>query len=88
MKVLIKKLSEEEIKALSIKSWPIWTKQKSKFDWFYDSQEQCLFLEGRVIVHTDNDKYEINKGDFAIFPKGLKCVWEVLEPVKKHYNFD
>jgi hypothetical protein len=27
------------------------------------------------------------KGDFVTFPKGLSCIWDIKEPVKKHYNF-
>ncbi len=30
---------------------------------------------------------EFGKGDFVTFPKGLSCVWDIKEPVKKHYNF-
>lgn len=88
MEVTIKKLSDDEINKLGIKKWPIWTKEVSEFDWFYDSQEQCLFIEGIVIVKTENGDYNIGKGDFVTFPKGLKCTWKVIEPVKKHYNFE
>ncbi len=31
---------------------------------------------------------KIKKGDYVTFPKGLSCVWDVKEPVKKHYNFE
>lgn len=87
MKVKIEKLSENEIAEKGIRNWPIWTKEASEFDWYYDSQEQCLFLEGKVIVKTNEGDCEINKGDFVTFPQGLECVWKVLEPVKKHYRF-
>ncbi len=30
---------------------------------------------------------EIEKGDFVTFPEGLGCVWDIKEPVKKHFNF-
>ncbi|NLO19938.1 MAG: cupin domain-containing protein [Ignavibacteria bacterium] len=88
MKIEVKKLSEEEITQMGIRTWAIWTKEISKFDWFYDSKEMCLFLEGKVIVEANNTKIEIKKGDFVTFPKGLSCVWNVLEPVKKHYLFE
>lgn len=87
MKITIQQLNEEQIRNLGIRNWPIWTKEPSVFDWYYDEQEQCLFLEGKVRVKTDTETVEINKGDFVTFPKGLKCVWEVIEPVRKHYNF-
>ncbi|MEW6011916.1 MAG: cupin domain-containing protein [Elusimicrobiales bacterium] len=88
MEVEIKKLSPKEIEELKIKTWPIWTKEKSEFDWYYDSKEMCYFLEGEVVVETENKNYEIKKGDFVVFPKGLKCKWIVKQNVKKHYKFE
>lgn len=87
MKIEVQKLSDTEIESRGIREWPIWTKEKSTFDWYYDEREQCLFLEGDVIVKTGDGEVRIGKGDFVTFPQGLKCVWEVKEPVRKHYNF-
>ncbi len=87
MKIQIQKLNEEQIDNMGIRNWPIWTKESSIFDWYYDEQEQCFFLEGRVRVKTETETVEIAKGDFVTFPKGLKCVWEIIEPVRKHYRF-
>ena len=88
MEILIEKLSQEEILKRGIKSWPIWTKEISIFDWTYDSREQCLFLEGEVTVKYPGGATDIKKGDFVTFPKGLSCTWNVKKPVKKHYQFD
>lgn len=85
--VIIEKLSNDEITKRGIKSWPIWTKEISKFDWFYDSEEECLILEGEVDVTTPEGVYTVKAGDFVTFKKGLKCVWIVKNPIKKHYNF-
>ncbi len=90
MSVIIEKLSDTEIRDRGIRSWAIWEKEVSKFPWFYDSQEQCLFLEGEITV-TDSDtgkRYEIKKGDFVTFPAEMACTWEVRKPVKKHFRFD
>jgi len=83
--VIIKKIGEKELK--DIQKWPIWTCEVKEFDWEYDSEEHCYILEGRVIVKADGKDYEIKKGDYVIFKKGLKCVWDVKENIKKHYNF-
>jgi len=88
MKIEIKKLTEEEIQKQGIRNWPIWTKEVSTFEWYYETKEKCLFLEGKVKVKTDFEEIEFGKGDFVTFPKGLKCVWNVIEPVRKHYYFD
>ena len=88
MKIEIQKLKDDELNKRNIKSWPIWKKEVSRFDWYYDKIEECYLLEGSVIVETeDGDKVEFGKGDFVTFPKGLSCIWDIKEPVKKHYNF-
>lgn len=86
-KVIIEKLSEKEIADRKIKTWPIWTKEVSRFDWYYDSDEECLILEGEVIVETGEESISIKADDFVTFKKGLKCVWNVKKPIRKHYNF-
>ena len=88
MKIKIEKLTEDVIQQMGIRKWPIWTKEQSTFDWYYDTQEQCLFLEGKVKVVSDYEEVEFGKGDFVTFPQGLKCIWNVIEPVRKHYRFD
>ena len=81
--------TEVELKKLGVKSWGIWEKEKSIFDWSYSDTETCYILEGEVEV-TDNstgEKIEFKKGDLVQFPKGLECVWNVKRPVRKHYTF-
>jgi len=88
MKIEIKKPEREEMEKEGIMSWPIWEKEVSRFDWHYDSIEECYLLEGKVVVETeDGEKVEFGKGDFVTFPKGLSCIWDIKEPVKKHYTF-
>jgi len=87
-KIEIKKPDKSELDSLNVENWPIWEKEKSEFDWFYDSTEECFVLEGKVTVKTeDGNEVEFGKGDFVTFPKGLKCIWKVIEPIRKHYNF-
>jgi len=88
MKPVVEKLSADELRGWGVFAWPVWTKEISSFDWSYDISEQCYFLEGKVLLQTDEGKYEFGKGDFVTFPKGMKCVWNVQIPVKKHYRFD
>jgi len=89
MKVEVKKPSEHELETTDIKTWPIWEKEESVFDWHYDEKEICYFLEGDVEIETpDGKKVKIKKGDLAIFPKGLSCKWRINKKVRKHYNFE
>jgi uncharacterized protein len=87
-KVIIEKLSKEDIEKKGINNWPIWTKEVSRFDWFYDSTEHCQILEGEVIIESDEGNFTVKAGDYATFKKGLKCVWDVKKPIRKHYKFE
>jgi hypothetical protein len=87
LKVLVEKPTSEKLEALGALSWPIWTKEISTFDWFYDEKEICYFLEGEVIVKTPNGEVAFGKGDLVMFPQGLKCVWNIKKAVRKHYKF-
>jgi len=79
-----KKLLEE----MGVFHWPIWTKEESKFPWFYDEQEICYFLEGEVVVTPEGGlPVEMGKGDLVTFPKGMSCTWKIKKAVKKHYSF-
>ncbi|MBC8214483.1 MAG: cupin domain-containing protein [Candidatus Marinimicrobia bacterium] len=87
MRIIKQILSEDEIKSQDIYNWPIWTCDISEFDWEYDDRESCLIIEGEVEVTTDIEVVKFGVGDFIIFPKGLKCRWKVIQPIRKHYNF-
>lgn len=88
MEVKVEKINEDELTKKNVFSWPIWQKEVSDFEWYYDSSEQFYVLEGKVEVDTDDgQKIVFGKGDFVTFPKGVKCTWHVKEPIRKHYNF-
>ena len=80
----VEKPTEEKLRSLGVFSWPIWTKKVSKFDWHYDEQEICYFLEGEVIVSAKNETVSFGKGDLVIFPQGMDCSWHVKKAVRKH----
>ena len=87
LRILVEKPTSEKLKALHVLSWPIWTKEVSSFDWSYEEQEICYFLEGEVTVKTPDGDISFGKGDLVIFPQGLQCVWNIKKPVRKHYQF-
>ncbi len=87
LSIEIKQLSEEEIVKKGIRNWNVWEKEISEFEWYYDSNEECLLLEGEVKIITDHGKYYIKAGDYVAFQAGLKCRWIVKKPVKKYYRF-
>ena len=76
------------VEADGIFSWPIWEKEVSIFPWTYDANETCYFLEGDVIVTPDGgEPVQMGKGDRVTFPAGMSCIWEIRQPVRKHYSF-
>jgi hypothetical protein len=82
-------LSEQELKAAGVRDWPIWEKEVSTFPWTYDAREICYVLEGEVIVSPENgNAVTIRAGDYAEFPAGMSCTWQVLSPVRKHFTFE
>jgi uncharacterized cupin superfamily protein len=86
--ITVEKPSEEKLQKLNVRSWPIWEKEVSEFTWEYDETETCYILEGDVIVTPDNgNPVKFGKGDFVVFPEGLKCTWKVKSPVRKHFKF-
>jgi len=87
MNIKIDRLTDEEVSNKGVLSWPIWTCEASEFDWEYDQQESCLLLEGEVEVKSDIETVKFCGGDFVVFPRGLKCRWRVIKPVRKHYTF-
>ena len=82
---IVKKPTTAEAQAMQTK--PIWSCGVSEFDWYYDSEETCLLIEGEVVVEYDGGSVSFGEGDYVVFPQGLACVWKVTQPVKKHYVF-
>ena len=86
--VTIEKPEQEKLNRMGVFSWPIWEKEASSFDWYYDQTEVCYLLTGKVVVKTkDGKEIKFGAGDLVTFPKGLSCIWDIKEPVRKHYNF-
>ncbi len=66
--------------------WPTWERGVSRFAWHYDSVETCYLTQGKAVIETEDGNVEIEAGDFVTFPAGLDCVWDIREPVGKHYQ--
>jgi len=54
MKIDVQKPDRGKLEKDGIFAWPIWEKEVSRFDWHYDSTEECYLLEGEVIVEAEN----------------------------------
>jgi len=85
--IKIEKPDDQRLGSLGTKTWPIWTKEPSTFDWHYDDEETCYFLDGDVEVTTSEGTVRMGQGDLVTFPRGLSCTWKVHKAVRKHYRF-
>lgn len=87
MNVTVEKADEQKLTHLKVTEWPIWEKEISSFDYFYDTGELFYVLEGKVSVEIEGDgTVEFGKGDLVFFKKGTRCKWTVIEPIRKHYK--
>lgn len=79
--------SEEKLKELGVSSWEIWDCPPSQFPLDFDMTESAYLLEGEIHVTPEGgEKVVIKAGDFVVFPKGMKSMWEVITPLRKHYK--
>ena len=86
MEITVRKPTEKKV--AEMKSNPVRGCDVSEFDWYYDSKETCLIIEGDVTVKYDSKSVSFTAGDYVVFPKGLSCVWQVKKSVKKYYKFN
>ena len=62
----------------------IWSTTKSRFHWFYDSDEIVTVLDGEVFVDDGiNGERRLGPGDVAFFPTGAKTTWRVPDHLRK-----
>lgn len=78
------------LEALGVGKWPTWSKEVSVFPWVFPEQEIAYVLEGEVVIKPDDGSAPVvfRKGDLVTFPAGLRCTWEVKQPLRKHYHLD
>lgn len=86
MQVKVEALSMQDAKTRGITDWPVWEREASRFPWQYDTREECYILRGRARIETEDGNIEIEEHDFVVFPAGLECVWDIQEPISKHYR--
>lgn len=83
-----KNVSSMKMDVLGVFDWATWEKEVSEFPWEYKMTESCYIIEGKAIVTPDGgEPVEIERGDYVIFPKGMKCTWKIIEDIEKYYNF-
>jgi len=86
-RIKIEKIDDAEIARRNVRSWGIWEKEPSEFEWAYTDEEHCYIIEGKAEIDTGDEKVIIEKGDYVVFPVGLTCRWKVTQGIRKYYDF-
>ncbi len=77
------------LQTLGVSRWPTWSKEVSVFPWHFLEQEIAYILEGECVITPEGGTpATFGKGDLVTFPAGLRCTWEVKQPLHKHYQLD
>lgn len=85
--IQVYRLSQDELSQRGVQEWDIWEKGPSEFEWFYTNEEHCYVTEGRARITWSGKTVEIGRGDYAVFPAGVVCVWRVDDYFEKRYSF-
>ena len=81
--------SQDHLNTLGVSKWPTWNKEVSTFPWVFHEQEIAYILEGEcVITPAGGSPVTFGKGDLVTFPGGMKAMWEVKQPLHKHYKLE
>jgi uncharacterized protein len=65
----------------------VWECTPGKFTWEFVWDEFVHVHAGHVVVTAeDGTTLDLRTGDFAMFPRGLKTQWQVLERVRKTFT--
>lgn len=87
--VVEKQVAQSKLDSLNVSKWPTWKKEISTFDWTFLEQEVAYILEGEcVITPTGGSPVSFGKGDLVTFPAGMTAIWQVKQPLHKHYKLD
>jgi uncharacterized cupin superfamily protein len=78
---------EAQLEKMGVFKWPVWQKEASTFPWTYYEEETSYILEGKAVVTPEGGPpVEIGAGDLVTFGADLRCMWHIVEPIRKHYR--
>jgi hypothetical protein len=72
MKFRVENLCEKEVLDRGIRNWPHLEKEAFLVDWYYDSIQDCLMLDGEILVEIEAGKIEFRKLEDNIYSKENK----------------
>lgn len=80
---------QARLDALGVAKWPTWQKDVSVFSWVFHEEEIAYILDGECVITPEGgEAVTFGKSDLVTFPAGMKCQWEVRQPLHKHYHLE
>ena len=63
----------------------LWRCEPMTFDYTFPGDETFLIISGevRIDVKDEGETIDLRAGDVASFPKGVRSVWTILQPLEK-----
>ena len=68
-----------------------WEGGPMKVPWTFNTGAETVYIQQgkvKVTVEGHDESFELEAGNLAVFPKDMSITWEVIEPLKKHYNVE
>ena len=88
MQIVVESISPDEAHDRGILAWPVSRRGVSRYSWHYDTSELCYLVSGLARIETEDGNVEVEAGDLVTLPAGLDCVWDIREPIAKHYKLE
>ncbi len=80
---------QTRLDSLGVTKWATWEKEISVFPWTFPEQEIAYILDGECLITPEGgETVSFGKGDLVTFPAGMVCRWEVVQPLRKHYQLE
>ena len=65
-----------------------WRCEPMTFEYDFPGDEYIHVLDGDLNIKIGDDEYDLNRGDIALFKKGIKSVWTIRQSFKKFFVID
>ncbi|PEY34521.1 methyltransferase [Bacillus cereus] len=88
MAFIVKKISSQEYEQLGVDTWEHWENTTHKATWEVEEAESFYVLEGEVHITVGDRVHTVTKDMVVSLPKGLVCIWDIPNYLKKVYKLN
>ncbi|WP_312469408.1 cupin domain-containing protein [Neobacillus sp.] len=89
MAFVVKKISTQEFEQNGVDTWEPWENTTHKAQqWEVEETETFYVHEGEVNITVGEITYNVTENMLVSLPKGLVCIWDIPEYLKKVYKLN